>query len=116
MMPRRPALIATAVLLVLLLFAPQLAPLLHLATSIFTSVVLYTIAAMAVNLLVGYSGVLPFGNAAFFGLGAYGAGLAIKYFHVGFFTAIAIGIVAGNIMQSFAGMPNLKGLFVEWSG
>jgi branched-chain amino acid transport system permease protein len=97
MMPRRPALIATAVLLVILVFAPQIAPLLHLATSIFTAVLLYTIAAMAVNLLIGYSGVLPFGNAAFFGLGAYGAGLAIKYFHVPFFTSIAVGIVASVI-------------------
>jgi len=96
-MTQRGGFIATALLFVLLLFAPQLAPALHLAISIVTSVLLYTIAAMAVNLLVGYTGVLPFGNAAFWGLGAYGAGLTIEYFHVGLFSSMLIGILAAVV-------------------
>jgi branched-chain amino acid transport system permease protein len=93
----RGGLIATAILFVLLFLAPFWANPLHLAISIVTAVLLYAIAAMAVNLLIGYTGVLPFGNAAFWGLGAYGAGLSIKYFHAGFFTSILIGILAAVI-------------------
>ncbi|MFP5407487.1 MAG: hypothetical protein ACLGHY_14510, partial [Gammaproteobacteria bacterium] len=31
------------------------------------------------NVLLGFTGVLSFGHAAYFGLGAYGAGLTLKY-------------------------------------
>jgi branched-chain amino acid transport system permease protein len=93
----RGAMVATAVLFVLLLLVPQIAPHIHLAISICTEVLLFAIAAMAVNLLIGYTGVLPFGNAAFFGLGAYGAGLTIQYWHVGFISSIVLGTIAAIV-------------------
>jgi branched-chain amino acid transport system permease protein len=93
-MSNRAGLVTALVLVVLLIFLPQLAPFLHLAVSVCSEVLIMAIAAMAVNLLIGYTGVLPFGNAAFFGLGAYGAGLTITYWHVGFFSSIGLGIVA----------------------
>ena len=34
---------------------------------------------MALNFLLGFTGVLSFGHAAYFGLGAYGAGMTLKY-------------------------------------
>ena len=34
---------------------------------------------MSLNFLLGFTGVLSFGHAAYFGLGAYGAAMAIKY-------------------------------------
>ena len=37
------------------------------------------LAAMSLNFLLGFTGVLSFGHAAYFGLGAYGAGMTIKY-------------------------------------
>jgi branched-chain amino acid transport system permease protein len=96
-MSNRAGLIAALVLLVLLILTPQIAPLLHLAISVCTEVLLFAIAAMAVNLLIGYTGVLPFGNAAFFGLGAYGAGLTIQFWHVKFFSSIGLGVLAALI-------------------
>ena len=36
---------------------------------------------MALNFLLGYTGVLSFGHAAYFGLGAYGAAMTIKYLY-----------------------------------
>ncbi|HUA09875.1 MAG TPA: branched-chain amino acid ABC transporter permease [Candidatus Acidoferrales bacterium] len=96
-MRKRGGLIATAILLVLLLFVPQIAPRIHLAISVCTEVLLFAMAAMAVNLLIGYTGVLPFGNAAFFGLGAYGAGLTIEYWHAGFLSSIGLGVLASLI-------------------
>jgi branched-chain amino acid transport system permease protein len=96
-MSSRAGLITALVLVVLLIFVPQIAPVLHLAISVCSEVLIMAIAAMAVNLLIGYTGVLPFGNAAFFGLGAYGAGLTITYWHVHFFSAIGLGIVASLI-------------------
>jgi len=96
-MGNRAGLITAIVLLVLLMFIPQLAPHLHLAISICTEVLLFAMAAMGVNLLVGYTGVLPFGNAAFFGLGAYGTGLTIQIWHAGFFGSLGYGVLASII-------------------
>ena len=42
-------------------------------------VLVLALAAMSLNFLLGFTGVLSFGHAAYFGLGAYGAGLTIKY-------------------------------------
>ena len=44
-----------------------------------TQVVVLGLAAMALNFLLGYTGVLSFGHAAYFGLGAYGAAMTIRY-------------------------------------
>ena len=96
-MSNRAGVIAALALLIFLLFVPQIAPHIGLAVSVCTEVLLYAIAAMAVNLLIGYTGVLPFGNAAFFGLGAYGAGLTIQYFHVGFIASIVLGTIAALV-------------------
>jgi branched-chain amino acid transport system permease protein len=96
-MSNRAGLITALVLVVLLIFVPQMAPFLHLAVSVCSEVLIMAIAAMAVNLLIGYTGVLPFGNAAFFGLGAYGAGLTITYWHVRFFSSIGLGILAALV-------------------
>ena len=96
-MSNRAGAIAALALLIFLVFMPQIAPHIGLAVSVCTEVLLYAIAAMAVNLLIGYTGVLPFGNAAFFGLGAYGAGLTIQYWHVGFIASIVLGTIAALV-------------------
>lgn len=40
----------------------------------------FAIAAVTVDLLWGYTGYLTFGQSAFFGVGAYAAGLAFTHF------------------------------------
>jgi branched-chain amino acid transport system permease protein len=53
------------------------------------------IAVMSVNLLLGYTGLPAFGNAAYFGLGLYGVALSQKYLpQVDFVLAILIGMAA----------------------
>ena len=43
-------------------------------TELATRVVVMGLAAMSLNFLLGFTGVLSFGHAAYFGLGGYGAG------------------------------------------
>ncbi|HTW83244.1 MAG TPA: branched-chain amino acid ABC transporter permease [Candidatus Sulfotelmatobacter sp.] len=90
-MRARRSLITLAVIAVLLALAPLVAPLIGLDISIVSEVLLDAFAAMSVNLLLGYTGLPAFGNAAFFGLGAYGAALSVKYLNVGFGEAVVIG-------------------------
>jgi branched-chain amino acid transport system permease protein len=64
---------------VVLLLAPYWMPSLGGYTALGTRVLVLGLAAMSVNFLLGFTGVLSFGHAAYFGLGAYGAGLTLKF-------------------------------------
>ena len=48
-----------------------------------TDVVIFAIAALGLNLLVGYTGLTSFGHGAWFGIGAYAAALAQKHWFPG---------------------------------
>jgi len=95
--PVSPARIVTLAAIALLALEPTLAPYVRVDVTIVSAALLFAIAAMSANLLLGYTGLPPFGNAAFFGLGSYGCALAIKYWHVHFITAILFGILAALI-------------------
>ena len=48
-----------------------------------TDVVIYAIACLALNVLVGHTGLVSFGHGAWFGLGAYAAALAQRHWFAG---------------------------------
>lgn len=88
----RDLLIAAAVLAFLLLL-PVIFPSAALRDFVI-SVIAYGILAMSLNLLVGYTGLVSFGHAAYFASGAYSFGLLMQSGHfsipVAFFLSIAI--------------------------
>src|SRR6201990_1231393 len=63
-------------------------------------VVVLGLAAMALNFLLGFTGVLSFGHAAYFGLGAYGVGMTIKFLNWG----TPMGLIAGIFIGTIAAM------------
>ena len=63
----------------LLLTVPFWLPMLGGYTAIAGRVLVFALAAMSFNMLLGFTGVMSFGHAAYFGLGAYGAGLCLKF-------------------------------------
>ena len=56
---------------------------------------LYAAVALTVDLLWGYTGILTFGQSAFFGIGAYAAGLIFT--HAGFSLPLAVGALAAGL-------------------
>ncbi len=60
-------------------------------------VLVFALAAMALNFLLGYTGVLSFGHAAYFGLGAYGTALTIKYLCPSTPLGMLVGILVGTV-------------------
>jgi len=68
-------------------------------TALACRVLVFGLAAMSFNILLGFTGVMSFGHAAYFGLGAYGAGLFLKY--VAASTPLAI--IAGTLLGGVAG-------------
>jgi branched-chain amino acid transport system permease protein len=91
---------------VLLLTAPFWLPLLGGYTALAGRVLVFGLAAMALNLLLGFTGVLSFGHAAYFGLGAYGAGLTLRYL----VHSTPLAMLAGTLLGGLAG--TLFGLLI----
>ena len=56
---------------------------------------IFVLYAASLHFLIGAGGLVSFGHAAFFGLGSYGAALALKDFGVGMAPAIGCGVVLG---------------------
>jgi branched-chain amino acid transport system permease protein len=70
-----------------------------------TQVLIYGLFALGFNLLYGYTGLLSFGSAAYWGLGAYGTGIALAKLKVtSLWLALGIGLgaaVAGGVVVGF---------------
>src|SRR5204863_8074095 len=71
--------------------------------SLATQVLIFGLFALGFNLLYGYTGLLSFGHAAYYGLGAYGAGLALAKLKVtslwlGLGTGLGAAVVGGALV------------------
>jgi branched-chain amino acid transport system permease protein len=77
-------------------------------TELATRIVVMALAAMSLNFLLGFTGVLSFGHAAYFGLGAYGAALTIKYIAPNTMLGIAIGVVTATLAAAVIGALIVK--------
>src|SRR5580658_472860 len=88
-------------------------PLLGGYTALGTRVLVMAIAAMALNFLLGFTGVLSFGHGAYLGLGAYGAGMAIKYLAPSMPLGFLVGILAGTLGAMVIGamIVRLRGVY-----
>ena len=78
-----------------------------------SQVVVLGLAAMALNFLLGYTGVLSFGHAAYFGLGAYGAAMTIRYIAPSTALALIIGVAVGTMAAAIIGplIIRLRGVY-----
>ena len=92
----------------LLLFAPFWMNAIGGYTELATRIVVMGLAAMSLNFLLGFTGVLSFGHAAYFGLGAYGTAMAIKYWGVGSIPAIVLGVIVATIAAMIIGALIIK--------
>jgi branched-chain amino acid transport system permease protein len=92
----------------MLLFAPLWMNAIGGYTELATRIVVMGLAAMSLNFLLGFTGVLSFGHAAYFGLGAYGTAMAIKYWGIGSIPAIVLGIIVATIAAMIIGALIIK--------
>ena len=92
-----------AALLCLLLF-PLLMPYQALAVNI----LIFGLYAVGFNLLFGYTGMLSFGHAAFFGVGSYLTGISMVSFHLPWLAAIGVGVVAATLVGLVIGLLAIR--------
>jgi branched-chain amino acid transport system permease protein len=103
---------ATALIWLILLTAPYWINRVGGYTPLGSRVLVLALAAMSLNFLLGFTGVLSFGHAAFFGVGAYGVGMTIKYLIpstplgvlIGMLAAVAAAMVIGALIVKLRGV------------
>ncbi len=81
--------------------------------AIFIDVFILAILAISYNLLFGFSGILSFGHAAFFGMGAYTVGLLMLHLDWPWWLAVITALIVGVLIALFKGFIGLriKGLY-----
>jgi len=78
---------------------------------LFTQVFIFAILAMSYDLLLGFTGIVSFGHAMFFGIGAYTVGIVMKQFEPTvpyFLLAVAITFVITAILSYVVGLLTLR--------
>lgn len=102
-----------AVVWLLLLAMPYWLPQVGGYVELGSRVVVLALAAMGLNFLLGYTGVLSFGHAAYFGLGAYGAGMTIRYLVPSTGTGLLVGTLVGAVAGAIIGpmIIRLRGVY-----
>jgi branched-chain amino acid transport system permease protein len=88
----------------LLVTVPFWLPMLGGYTALAGRVLVFGLAAMGLNMLLGFTGVLSFGHAAYFGLGAYGAGLTLRYLVHSTPLAMVVGTLFGGLAGTLFGL------------
>lgn len=100
------------VLAALLIVTPIVAP--SYLTFQLTGVMAYAVAAIGLNLIIGYAGQISLGHNAFFALGAYTAALSVAHLQVHYVVSVLIAAAVTFVVGFLAGFPaqRLKGLYL----
>lgn len=77
-------------------------------TKFATKVIIFGMAALAVDILLGYAGLVSFGHAAFFGVGAYIAGMLINAGVVEGIVVLAAALVGAALIALVIGALSLR--------
>ena len=77
--------------------------------SLLTQTWIFAIVAMSLDLLVGFTGLVNFSQAALFGVGAYAVAIGATRFHItAFAPVVALGIVSAIVTAAIFGLVALR--------
>lgn len=89
--------------LLVFLVAPHI-----ISTPLMTEIMIFGLFALGFNLLLGHTGILSFGHAAYFGVGCYGCGMAVRYFGLSVWAGLLVSLILGAILASIVGALAIK--------
>ncbi|MBL7208970.1 MAG: branched-chain amino acid ABC transporter ATP-binding protein/permease [Dehalococcoidia bacterium] len=69
---------------------------------------IWVMLGVSLNLLIGYSGLMSLGHAAFYGIGAYGSALMAVHLGANFFVGMLVGILAAAVIGILTAIPALR--------
>lgn len=76
--------------------------------SLLTQVLIFGLFAMSLDLLMGYTGLISFNHATFFGVGAYTAAILASYGYNNFWLSLALGILIPVLLALLLGLLVLR--------
>jgi branched-chain amino acid transport system permease protein len=79
-----------------------------ISTPLATEIMIFGLFALGFNLLLGSTGIVSFGHAAYFGLGCYGCGMAIRYFSLSVWSGLLVSMVLGALLAAVIGALAIK--------
>jgi branched-chain amino acid transport system permease protein len=79
-----------------------------ISTPLMTEIMIFGLFALGFNLLLGHTGILSFGHAAYFGLGCYGCGMSIRYFGFSVWGALGVSMILGGLLAAIIGALAIK--------
>ena len=94
--------------LILALVVVLTMPLLMHSGSLASEVLIYALAAMGCNLLLGFTGLLSFGQGIFFGLGSYTLALTLTRWPLPMPLALILAIVMGALGAAIVGWVAIR--------
>lgn len=103
---QRHNLLGPVLLTLILLLAPLVIPIYW--TMILSEVLIMGLMAISFNLLLGYTGLLSFGQGAFFGLGAYSAALMLQAGYQNLFLILLVGMLVALVTALVVGFFSVK--------
>ncbi len=71
-------------------------------------IMVYMVLAMGLNILPGFCGLLDLGYVAFYGIGAYTAGLLTINYNLSFWLIVPLAVINGAIVGVLLGSPTLR--------
>jgi branched-chain amino acid transport system permease protein len=79
-----------------------------------TEILIFGLFAFSLQLLIGVGGLVSFGHAAFFGLGAYGAALGVRWFSAPMEAALPLGLLSAAAGATLIGafVVRLSGIYL----
>ena len=106
----KPSQIVAAFVLVLLALVPVLAGALGqpFYVTLFTRILIFALAAMSLNLIIGFGGMVSFGHAMYIGLGAYAVGVLSHHGVGNGWVHLAAGLGAGTVVALAVGSICLR--------
>ncbi len=73
-----------------------------------TTIIIYSILVLGLDVVFGYTGEVSIGHAALFGVGAYTAGMLSMHFGLGFWWALPAAMVITALFGALLALPALK--------
>ncbi|HEX9557504.1 MAG TPA: branched-chain amino acid ABC transporter permease, partial [Reyranella sp.] len=123
-MPQRRHLVASAVVVLLLALLPLAGS--RYAIDLTTEVLIYVLFALSLNVLIGFTGNISFGHAAYFAIGGYACAILLTTYHwplvlampaavlLSGATAAAVGYFCVRLTQIYFAMLTLAFAMLVW--
>ena len=101
-------LLATGIVALIILTMPWWLPMIGGYEALATKIVIWAIFAVGFDIILGFTGYLSFGHAAFFGTAAYVTGLSLKHLSADIIPALLCSLVVCLILAVFIGFITLR--------